>query len=156
MATARVGTTGYTESSLGFVDRLRAEPTFAAFWLLRVGFVILPFWMGVDKFFNGLTNWTDYLAPWVVRQLPFSAQTTMDLVGIVEIVAAIAIAVKPRYAAYVVALWLAGIIVNLLILGGAYDVALRDVGLMVAALSLAQLARTYDPPFGQTDGHRKA
>jgi hypothetical protein len=69
----------------------------------------------------------------------------MLIVGVVEIVAGILIALKPRYAAYVVAFWLAGIIINLLTYPGFYDVALRDFGLLVAALALAQLAHTYDP-----------
>ena len=146
MVSARIGEAGYNGASVGLGERLRQEPAFAAFWLLRIGFVVLPLWMGADKFFNGLTYWPHYLAPWIVRLLPFSAQTTMYIVGVVEIVAGIAVAVKPRYAAYVVTLWLAGIIVNLLTLSGSYDVALRDVGLLVASLSLALLARTYDSP----------
>ncbi|AXH98083.1 DoxX family protein [Ornithinimicrobium avium] len=128
--------------------RVRQDPTYAAFWLLRVGFVVLPLWMGIDKFFNGLTDWPGYLAPWIVALLPFSAQTAMYVVGVVEIVAGVAVAVKPRYASYVVALWLAGIIVNLLTYSGYYDVALRDFGLLVAALSLALLSRAYDAPLG--------
>jgi uncharacterized membrane protein YphA (DoxX/SURF4 family) len=126
--------------------RVRQEPAYGAFWILRVGFVILPLWMGIDKYVNGLTDWPGYLAPWIVDLLPFSAQTAMYVVGAVEIVAGIAIALKPRYASYVVALWLAGIIVNLLTYSGYYDVALRDVGLLVAALALALLSARYDPP----------
>jgi uncharacterized membrane protein YphA (DoxX/SURF4 family) len=126
--------------------RLRREPAYGAFWVLRVGFVALPLWMGIDKYFNTLTNWPDYLAPWIVRLLPFTSQTAMYVVGAIEIVAAIAIALKPRYASYVVALWLAGIIINLLTYSGFYDVALRDFGLLVAALALALLSAVYDPP----------
>lgn len=126
--------------------RVRREPTYGAFWLLRIGFVALPLWMGIDKYFNGLTDWPGYLAPWIVRLLPFSAQTAMYVVGAIEIVAAVGVALKPRYASYVVALWLAGIIVNLLTYSGFYDVALRDFGLLVAALALALLAAAYDPP----------
>ncbi len=129
-------------------DHVRREPAFGAFVILRVGFVVLPLWMGIDKFMNALTDWPGYLAPWIVDLLPFSAQTAMYVVGVVEIVAAIAVAVKPRYAAYVVALWLAGIIINLLTYSGFYDVALRDFGLFVAALALAFLSATYDRPFG--------
>ncbi|RIK14779.1 MAG: hypothetical protein DCC50_10240 [Acidobacteria bacterium] len=141
----------------GWTGAVRRDPAYAAFWLLRVGFVVLPLWMGVDKFFNGLTDWPDYLAPWIVGLLPFSAQTAMYVVGVVEIVAGVAVAVKPRYAAYVVALWLAGIIVNLLTWSGFYDVALRDLGLLVAALSLALLARAYDPPLRRAHaGHEAA
>lgn len=136
-------------SEQGLWGRVRSDPAFAAFWILRVGFVALPLWMGIDKFVNVLTDWPDYLAPWIVEVLPFSAQTAMYLVGVVEIVAAVAIAIKPRYASYIVALWLLGIIVNLLTLSGFYDVALRDFGLLVAALALSRLAAKYDPPLGQ-------
>lgn len=130
-------------------ERARREPAFAAFWVLRIGFVALPLWMGIDKYFNTLTDWPHYLAPWIVDLLPFSAQTAMYVVGAVEILAGILIALKPRYSSYVVSLWLAGIIINLLTYSGFYDVALRDFGLLVAALALALLARAYDPPFGR-------
>ena len=128
------------------MERARSDPGYGAFLLLRVGFAVLPIWMGADKFANGLTYWPHYLAPWIVGLLPFSAQTAMYVVGVIEIVAGIAVALKPRYAGYVVALWLAGIIVNLLTWSGFYDVALRDFGLLVAALAATQLARVYDPP----------
>lgn len=128
----------------------REDPAYRAFWMLRVGFVVLPLWMGADKFANTLTDWPHYLAPWIVNLLPFSAQTAMHIVGVVEIVAAVAVALKPRYAAYVVALWLAGIIINLLTYSGFYDVALRDFALLIAALSLAQLASRYDRPWRRT------
>jgi uncharacterized membrane protein len=127
------------------MQRVRTEPAYGAFWVLRLGFTVLPILMGLDKFFNLLTNWEQYLAPWVVSLLPFSAHTAMLIVGVVEIAAGILVWIKPRYAAYVVALWLAGIIINLLTLSGFYDVALRDFGLMLAALTLARLATQYDP-----------
>jgi len=138
---------GYSRQS-GAWARAWEEPAYGAFWILRIGFVVLPLWMGIDKFSNTLTFWPHYLAPWVVGLLPFSAQTAMYLVGVVEIVAAVAIAVKPRYASYVVALWLAGIVLNLLTYPGFYDVALRDFGLLVAALALSRLAQVYDAPWG--------
>ena len=137
-------------------SRLREEPAYGAFWVLRVGFAVLPLWMGVDKYFNTLTNWPGYLAPWIDRLLPFSAQTAMYVVGAIEIVAAVAVALKPRYASYVVALWLAGIIVNLLTFSGFYDVALRDFGLLVAALALALLSAAYDPPLRRATGSRNS
>jgi hypothetical protein len=127
------------------LQRVRTEPAYAAFWMLRLGFTVLPILMGLDKFFNLLTDWEQYLAPWIVSLLPFSAHTAMLIVGVVEIAAGILVWIKPRYAAYVVALWLAGIIINLLTLSGFYDVALRDFGLMLAALTLARLATEYDP-----------
>lgn len=132
-------------------QRIRTDPAYGAFLLMRVGFTVLPVWMGVDKFANGLTDWPQYLAPWMVALLPFSAQTAMYVVGVIEIVAGVAVAIKPRYGAYVVAIWLAGIIVNLLTYSGFYDVALRDFGLLLAALTLARLAAAYDPAwFGTT------
>lgn len=134
--------------------RLRQEPAYAAFWLLRAGFVVLPVVMGIDKFANVLTDWPRYLAPWIADLAPFSAQTAMYVVGVVEIVAGVLIALRPRYAAWVVAAWLAGIILNLLTYSGFYDVALRDVGLLVAAVALALLSITYDPAPGRVDRER--
>ena len=127
------------------MHRARRDPAYGAYLLMRIGFTVLPIWFGADKFANTLTNWEHYLAPWIVRGIPFSAQHAMFVVGAIEIVAGLAVAIKPRYAAYVVALWLAGIVINLLTYSGFYDVALRDFGLLVAALTLARLASVYDP-----------
>lgn len=135
-------------------DRVHREPAYGAFWVLRIGFVVLPLWMGIDKFGNWLTYWPHYLAPWIVHLLPFSAQTAMHVVGVVEIVAAVLVALRPRYAAWVVAAWLAGIIVNLLTYSGFYDVGLRDFGLLVAAVALGLLAATYDRPFDRAADDR--
>ena len=116
------------------------DPRFQAFLLLRIGFAAAPILFGLDKFFNVMVDWPQYLAPWVNDIVPGSGQDFMYATGAVEILAGLAVAVKPRYGAYLVAGWLAGIIVNLLILGDYYDVALRDFGLLVGALSLARLA----------------
>ena len=102
--------------------------------------------LGLDKFFNVLVDWEIYLAPWINDIVPGSASTAMHLVGAIEIVAGLAVALKPRYGAYLVAAWLAGIIINLLTYSGYYDIALRDFGLMLGALTLARLASKYDPP----------
>jgi hypothetical protein len=91
-------------------------------------------------------DWEQYLAPWINDIVPGSAATAMHLVGVVEIVAGLAVALKPRYGAYLVTAWLGGIIVNLLTYSGYYDIALRDFGLMLGALTLARLASVYDPP----------
>jgi uncharacterized membrane protein YphA (DoxX/SURF4 family) len=128
--------------------RAASDPAYGAFLLLRIGFTALPILMGLDKFTNFLVDWELYLAPWIVDLSPLSAHGTMLVVGVVEIVAGIAVAIKPRYAAYVVAAWLAGIIVNLLSYPGFYDIALRDFGLLVAALTLGRLASVYDPAWG--------
>lgn len=127
------------------LHRARSEPAYGAFVLLWAGFVALPLLMGLDKFFNVMVDWEVYLAPWIVDLLPFSAHTAMLIVGGVEILAAVLIALKPRYAAYVVAAWLAGIVINLLTFSDYYDIALRDFGLLLAALTLARLASVYDP-----------
>ena len=125
------------------------DPRYQAFTLLRIAFTVAPIVFGLDKFFNVLVDWTTYLAPWVDDLMPGSATQFMDVVGIVEIAAGVLVALKPRYGAYVVAAWLAGIIVNLLTYSGYYDIALRDFGLMLGALTLARLAWAYDPPFSQ-------
>jgi hypothetical protein len=117
------------------------DPTFQAFALLRTVFTVAPIVFGIDKFFNILTQWTSYLAPWINDIVPGDAATAMRIVGVVEIAAGVLVAVAPRFGAYVVAAWLAGIIVNLLTLPGYYDVALRDFGLLVAALALGRLAQ---------------
>ena len=143
-----------TPATLGrgnVLHRARTEPAYGAYLTLWVGFTVLPLLMGLDKFANLMTNWESYLAPWIVNLLPFSAHTAMLVVGSVEILAAILVALKPRYAAYVVALWLAGIILNLLTYSGFYDAALRDFGLLLAALTLARLASVYDPAWHRSN-----
>jgi hypothetical protein len=124
-------------------DRARA-PAYQAFQLLHWGFVAAPVIMGADKFLNLLTNWEKYLAPSFLSLSPLSAAATMRAVGVVEIIAGLVVALRPRIGAYIVAAWLAGIIVNLLLVGGYYDVALRDFGLCLGALALARLSATYD------------
>jgi hypothetical protein len=126
-------------------SRLRTDPAYQAFALLRSAFVIAPVVFGVDKFANLLTDWEKYLAPAVTGLLPVPPQQTMYAVGLVEIAAGLLVAVHPRLGAAVVAAWLAGIVGNLLLLQGYYDVALRDVGLMLAAVALQRLSGRYDP-----------
>ncbi len=128
------------------LERIKGDPAYQAFLTLRVGFTVLPILMGIDKFFNNFVNWEHYLAHWIWNISPLSALHTMHVVGIIEIAAGVLVAIKPRYAAYVVAAWLGGIIVNLLSYSGYYDIALRDFGLMLAALTLARLASKYDAP----------
>ena len=111
-----------------------------AYTLLRTLYVVAPILFGLDKFFNLLTYWPDYLAPLATQVVPVSGQAFMYAVGVVEIVAGLLVAWKPKWGSLVVAAWLAGIIVNLLLLGTAYDVALRDFGLLVGALALNRLA----------------
>lgn len=112
-----------------------------AFQLLRTVFVIAPIAFGLDKFINVLADWTTYLAPWIDDIVPGNAEQAMYAVGVIEIAAGFLVAVAPRIGAFVVAGWLLGIIVNLLTLGDFYDIALRDLGLLVGALALGLLAQ---------------
>ena len=123
---------------------LAATPSRQAFLLLRTVFTLAPILFGLDKFANVLTDWPRYLAPGINDIVPGTAQQAMYAVGVVEILAGIAVALVPRYGGLLVAAWLAGIIVNLLIVGDYYDVALRDFGLLVAALALSRLALAED------------
>ncbi len=122
------------------------DPRYQAFALLRLTFTIAPIAFGLDKFLNIMVHWPNYLAPWINNIMPGTGQQAMYFVGVTEILAGIVVALKPRYGAYVVAGWLAGIIINLLTYSGFYDIALRDFGLMLGALALARLASVYDPP----------
>ncbi len=126
---------------------LRGDPVAQAFLLLRVGFTVAPILFGLDKFAGVLTDdWTRYLAPAFNDVIPGSASDAMHIVGVVEILAGLVVAVAPRFGGLLVAGWLGGIIVNLLIVGGYGDIALRDFGLMLGALTLARLAAV--PPGG--------
>jgi hypothetical protein len=122
------------------------DPRYQAFAIMRLAFTVAPIAFGIDKYFNVLVHWPKYLAPWINNIAPGSGQDFMYFVGAVEILAGIVVAIKPRYGAYLVAGWLAGIVINLLSYSGFYDVALRDFGLMLGALTLARLAAVYDPP----------
>jgi hypothetical protein len=127
---------GGTAGAAGFAQ----EPARQAFILLRTVFAVAPVLFGLDKFFNLLTDWTIYLAPVATAVVPVSAQVFMYGVGAVEVLAGVVVALRPRIGSLVVAAWLLGIIVNLLVLGSFYDVALRDFGLLVGALALNRLA----------------
>jgi hypothetical protein len=131
------GTIPSTESRNAEMGRRSAQ----AFRLLRFGFIVAPIVAGFDKFLNLLTGWEKYLAPVVSNTLGIGPHSFMMIVGVIEIVAGIVVAVRPRIGGYVVAAWLLGIIVNLLLVGGYLDVALRDLGLLLAALALARLAQ---------------
>ncbi len=133
-----------TEVSTGRRAAL-SDPAYQAFLLLRTVFTVAPILFGLDKFTNLLTDWPHYLAPWIDAIVPGSAQQAMYGIGVVEIIAGIAVAVAPRFGGWLVAAWLLGIIVNLLTFPGFFDVALRDFGLLVAAVALARLAGRYAP-----------
>src|SRR3954453_22733164 len=122
-----------------------ADPAQQAFWLLRTVFTVAPIVFGLDKFANVLTDWPQYLAPWMDRIVPGTAQQAMYAGGVVEVLAGVLVAVAPRIGAWVVAAWLAGIILNLLTIPGFYDIALRDFGLFVGAVALGRLAVAHAP-----------
>src|SRR6186997_1022791 len=116
------------------------RPAFQAYHILYAGFVALPILAGLDKFFHLLVNWDQYLAPVVTQIIPVTGHTFMLAVGVIEVAAGVLVAVRPRIGACVVALWLWGIIVNLLLVPGFYDVALRDFGLSLGAIALGRLS----------------
>jgi hypothetical protein len=120
-----------------------SSPTYQAYQILHLAFTVAPIVAGADKFFHFLTNWDLYLAPIVPRLTGLSAHTFMLAVGAIEIVAGLLVAFMPRVGGYVVGLWLCGIIVNLLMIPGYFDVALRDLGLALGAFALARLAEAY-------------
>src|SRR3954465_8777776 len=125
-------------------ETLRRDPAAQAFLLMRITFVVAPIVFGLDKFANVLTNdWTRYLSSQFNDIIPGSAGTAMHIVGVVEIVAGLTVLLTPRFGGFLVAAWLGGIILNLLLVGGYGDIALRDFGLLLGALSLARLASAY-------------
>jgi hypothetical protein len=116
-----------------------------SYQILKVGFTALPVIAGIDKFLHLLVNWTHYLSPTVAGLLPFvDANGFMMLVGGIEIAAGLLVAFKPRIGGYVVACWLWGIILNLLLFPGHYDIALRDFGLSLGAVALSRLAAEFE------------
>jgi hypothetical protein len=123
-----------------------SNPAYQAFMLLRTGFAVAPILFGLDKFFDWLVDWRIYLAPEINDLIPGNAHQAMLIVGVVEIVAGVVVALRPRFGGYLVAAWLAGIIVNLLLQDDFYDIALRDFGLLLGALALARLANAFDRP----------
>jgi hypothetical protein len=122
------------------------NPAYQGFLILWIGFTAAPILFGLDKFFDVLVDWKLYLSPEFNDIIPGTAHQAMLAVGVVEIVAGVLVFLLPRVAPYVVAAWLGGIIVNLLLLGDYYDVALRDFGLLLAALALARLAAAFPHP----------
>jgi uncharacterized membrane protein YphA (DoxX/SURF4 family) len=124
--------------------RVAEGPVRQAFWILRFGFTVAPIVAGLDKFFHILVDWDKYLAPSVNNLLGGNGHAFMLVAGVIEIIAGIGVLLRPRIFAYVVAAWLLGIIVNLLLIPGYYDVALRDLGLALGALALGRLSQALD------------
>jgi uncharacterized membrane protein HdeD (DUF308 family) len=119
---------------------LRSDPVHQAWQLLYVAFIVAPIVTGIDKFFGILVNWDQYLAPVFAQFSPIGGHGLMLVIGVVEVIAGLIVAWRPRFGAYIVAVWLWGIIVNLLLIPGYYDIALRDFGLSLGALALARLS----------------
>jgi hypothetical protein len=120
-----------------------SSPAYQAYQILRFGFTVAPIVAGVDKFLHLLVNWDQYLAPFGNRMLGGYGHEFMYVVGVIEVIAGIGVFLKPKIFAYVVAAWLFLIIVNLLLIPGYFDVALRDLGLMLGALALGRLSQVY-------------
>jgi uncharacterized membrane protein YphA (DoxX/SURF4 family) len=118
-------------------------PAYHGYMILRVTFVLVPILSGLDKFFNFMVEWPRYLAPWVDDLVPVTPQEFMDVVGAIEIAAGLLVLISARWGSLLVAVWLGGIIVNLLTYSGYYDIALRDFGLFLAALALGRLALAF-------------
>src|SRR5438874_5841119 len=126
-----------------FARLTHGSPGYQAYQILHVAFVVAPIIAGLDKFFHLLVNWDMYLAPVIASFSPIGGHGLMLVIGVIEIVAGILVAIKPRIGAYVVAAWLLGIVINLLIVPGYFDIALRDFGLALGALALARLSKEY-------------
>ena len=124
-------------------NTIASSPAHQAYRILHFGFTVAPILAGLDKFFHLLVNWDQYLPGVVANISPIPAHTLMLIVGVIEIVAGIGVALKPRIFAYVVTAWLAVIIINLLLIPGYFDIALRDFGLLLGALALGQLSQQF-------------
>ena len=122
-----------------------ADPAYQGFLLLRIGFTVAPILFGLDKFAHVLVDWDKYLAPEFADVLPWTTHQLMYAVGIIEVVAGVVVALRPRFGGWLVAAWLGGIILNLLLQADYFDIALRDFGLLLGALTLARLATAYRP-----------
>ena len=135
-----------TAAAIPTRSRQLTDPTFQAYTLLRVGFAVAPILFGIDKFTDWLVDWRIYLAPQLDDVIPGTAHQAMLAVGIVEILAGVVVALRPKFGGYLVAAWLGAIIVNLLVQANFYDIALRDFGLLVGAVALARLAAAFERP----------
>ena len=143
MNTARTLVAGDIEPAAPPAARHTARPSYQAYRILLLGFTVAPILAGLDKFFNLLVDWDRYLPGAVNALVGGHGQALMMVVGVIEIVAGLGVALRPRIFSYVVAAWLWGIIVNLLLIPGYFDVALRDFGLSLGALALGRLSVEY-------------
>jgi hypothetical protein len=125
------------------MPRFSQDCSYQAFRILQFAFIAAPILAGLDKFFYLLTDWSNYISPFVMGMINYHERGFMMFVGIVEIIAGIGVYFKPKIFSYIVALWLLGIIVNLLLTGQYFDIALRDLGLLLGAVSLGRLSQKY-------------
>jgi uncharacterized membrane protein YphA (DoxX/SURF4 family) len=133
----------FADRTHGRTESKASSPAYQAYQILHLAFVVAPVIAGLDKFFHLLVNWDMYLAPVIARLSPIGGHGFMLLVGVIEIIAGILVALKPRIGAYVVSAWLLGIVINLLIVPGYFDIALRDFGLSLGALALGRLSQEF-------------
>ena len=140
MAHASTVATGRLDLASSSAARASSKPSYQAYQLLKLGFTVAPIVAGLDKFFHVLVDWDKYLPSVVNNMVGGQGHTLMLAVGVIEIVAGIGVALRPRIFSYVVAAWLWAIIINLLLIPGYFDVALRDFGLSLAALALGRLS----------------
>ena len=143
MSTSAEGSFGQSTASAVARISTPAYQAYQAYQILHIGFVVAPVIAGLDKFSHLLVNWDMYLAPAISTLSPIGGHGLMQAVGVVEIIAGILVAFKPRIGAYVVVLWLWGIILNLILIPNYFDVALRDFGLSLGALALARLSQEF-------------
>ncbi len=140
-----------TDTSRHVSHATETQPDFgyAAFWVLRITFGVVPIVVGVDKYFDNLVDWKQYLWSGVPNHLHLSAVTFMHFAGAIEIIAGITVLFAPQLGSALVAVWLAGIVANLVLVGfdehAYWDIALRDLGLLLAAITLLLLASAYRP-----------
>jgi hypothetical protein len=123
-----------------------SRPSYQAYQILHIAFTVAPILAGIDKFFHVLCNWDQYLAPWIANLSPIGGHNLMLVIGVIEIIAGLLVAVKPKIGAPIVGVWLLGIIINLLTMGTYFDIALRDLGLSLGAWALWRLSMEYDVP----------
>jgi len=131
-------------ATLNRAEAVDARPAYQAYHILRLGFTVAPILFGLDKFFNLMVNWEQYLPPFVNNMLGGRGHYFMLAVGIIEIIAGLGVFFKPKVFAYVVSAWLLLIVINLLMIPGYFDIALRDFGLSLGALALARLSQEFD------------
>jgi hypothetical protein len=141
--TMTAGTDGVFANRAHERTLLKASPAYQAYWILHLAFIVAPVVAGLDKFFHLLVNWDMYLAPVIARLSPIGGHGLMLLIGVVEVAAGILVAIRPRIGAYVVSVWLLLIVLNLLMIPGFFDIALRDFGLSLGALALARLSQEF-------------